>query len=68
MAIRDGLSGTFYKKITDREIIDQIDQERDYHTIQMMCQVLVVLKNMCYQLIYRLKSLYKIDNEAGLRE
>lgn len=58
--------------MTDYEIIDHIEQEKENHPVQMMCEVLEVLevlevpRSTYYQSFKKVPSSYEIENEVIL--
>ncbi|NME07869.1 MULTISPECIES: IS3 family transposase [unclassified Psychrobacillus] len=54
------------KKVTDQEIIDHIEKEKEHFPIQLMCDVLKVPRSTYYQSFHKVKSSYAMENEAVL--
>ncbi|PIC62558.1 IS3 family transposase [Sporosarcina sp. P13] len=54
------------EKVTDQEIIDHIEQEKENFPIQVMCEVLKVPRSTYYQSFRKVKPSYTIENEAIL--
>src|SRR5699024_12334329 len=54
------------EKVTDQEIIDHIEQEKESHPVQVLCEVLEVPRSTYYQSFHKVKSSYQIENESIL--
>ncbi|TQR14697.1 IS3 family transposase [Psychrobacillus vulpis] len=54
------------QKVTDQEIIDHIEKEKENFPVQVMCNVLKVPKSTYYQSFHKVKSSYAIENEVVL--
>lgn len=52
--------------MTDQEIINHIEQEKENHPVQVLCEVLEVPRSTYYQFFHKVKSSYEIENEAIL--
>ncbi|WP_192600789.1 IS3 family transposase, partial [Sporosarcina limicola] len=58
--------GHIREKVTEQEMIDFIEQEKENQPIQLMCRVLDVPKSTYYQSFKKVKSTYEIENEKIL--
>lgn len=52
--------------MTDQEIIDHIELEKENYPVQVLCEVLKVPRSTYYQSFHKVKSSYEIENEAIL--